>query len=144
MDDKNEVEEKNAVENVGGNCLYENAQQYNTSVNHILFSLDSAEDYIYYLRKDSILEILDELYAERSNICIYSSIVLAAACGLLKSLGWDTISAQAVEDQKDTVVMAAFDLRSKAAGCFFAFGRSLQALEMYSLVSQLDFPLKML
>ena len=41
---------------------------------------------------------------------------------------------RAVEDEKEMVLISAVDLRSKAAGYFFAFGRALQAIELHSLV----------
>jgi hypothetical protein len=89
---------------------------------------------MYNLPRATVLAILDELYIERGNVYIFSTILLAAAGDLLKLLGWDMISDKAVEDEKETVLISAVDLRAKAAGYFFAFGRALQAIELHSLV----------
>lgn len=92
---------------------------------------------IFYLRslsRRAVLLILDELYLERTNLYLFSCILLAAAGDLLKLLGWDMISTRAVEREQDTVLLPAAGLRAKAAGFCFAFGRVLQAIELHSQV----------
>jgi hypothetical protein len=44
------------------------------------------------------------------------------------------VNEQAVESENELVLLSAVDLRAKAAGFFFAYGRCLQAVELHSLV----------
>lgn len=96
--------------------------------------IDPDLEYIYNLPRATVKAVLDELYIERCNVFVYSTILLAAAGDLLKLLGWDMVNEQAVESENELVLLSAVDLRAKAAGFFFAYGRCLQAVELHSLV----------
>jgi hypothetical protein len=95
---------------------------------------DPDSHYIRQLPRRTVLAVLDELYIERSNLLVFCTVLLAAAGDLLKLLGWDMASDRAVESEQETVLVSAVDLRAKAAGFCFAFGRALQAIELHSLV----------
>ena len=98
---------------------------------------DPGSEYIYNLPRSRVLAILNELYVERANLLVFSTILLAAAGDLLKLLGWDVVNDTAVEMEQELVLISAVDLRSKAAGFCFAYGRVLQAIEIHSLVRKL-------
>lgn len=98
-------------------------------------SADPSLEYLYHLPRATVLAILDELYMERSNLLVFSTVLLAAAGDLLKMLGWDMISDDAVERQQELVLLSGGDLRAKATGFWFAFGRCLQAIELHALVT---------
>lgn len=113
-------------------------EQRDDNASSVVFT-DADLEYIYNLPRQTVLAVLDELYIERCNVYVLCTILLTAAGNLLKLLGWDMVDEKAAESEQEMVLISAVDLRAKAAGFFFAFGRCLQAIELHSLaVAQFD------